>query len=137
MATVKVLKLTPEFVRGDVPAWADNPAAVLGMARAIAGKVVIEPSRWTDMGAMERVRMLLAMILADCPHLPRPVLAHVIGVTLPTLDEMLVDKHPIMLGHMQAVACLTHLPEGFFKDGHLVPLVSATPVSFERKPPDN
>lgn len=119
---VRILGVTPPFARGQVPRWRDQPAACAGMARQVA--LALAEGRagyldWRSLSAHDRMREALRLVVRECHHLPRVVLAHVLGLSLATLDDMMMGNHPIMKEPARAVADLTTLPDSFWLHGEL------------------
>jgi hypothetical protein len=119
---VHILRVTSAFARGQVPRHRDNPTACAGMARAVALAIAEGRDRlpdWRAISPPERMREVLRMIVRECPGLPRVVLAHVLGLSVVTLDAMMLGTHPIMQEPAQAIRTLTTLPESFWSYGEL------------------
>lgn len=117
---VHILGVTPAFARGQVPTYHENPIACAGLARSIA--LAIAEGRpdhpdWAALDPMERVRQVLCLISQQCHNLPRVVLAHVLGLSLPALDAMMLGHHPILREPAQAIALLTTLDDAFWHYG--------------------
>lgn len=117
---VHILGITPAFARGQVPSVHENPVACAGLARSIA--LAIAEGRpdhpdWAALDPVERVREVLCQISRHCPHLPRVVLAHVLGLSLSALDAMMLGHHPILKEPAQAIALLTTLGDPFWLFG--------------------
>lgn len=117
---VRILGVTTAFARGQVPRWRDNPNTCAGLAGAVA--LAVAEGRppllaWGSLSPTERVREVLRLIVKECPTLPRVVLAHLLGVSVATLDDMMLGVHPIMKESARAIAYLTTLPESFWLHG--------------------
>lgn len=121
-AWVHILRVSTAFVRGQVPRYRDNPTGCAGMARPVA--LAIAEGRpthtdWKEMSPEERMRAVLCLIGRECPSLPRVVLAHLLGVSVVTLDGMMLGTHPILREPAQAIADLTTLPDAFWLYGEV------------------
>lgn len=119
---VRILGVTTPFARGQVPHFRENPAGCAGMARLVALSIAQGPPDspdWKAMNPEERMREGLHLIVRECSNLPRVVLAHVLGVSLVTLDGMMLGSHPILREPAQAIAALTTLPDPFWVHGQV------------------
>lgn len=119
-AWVRILRVTPAFARGQVPRYRENPTGCAGMARPVALAIVEgRPNHpdWKGLNPEERMREALRLIGQECPALPRVVLAHVLGVSVVTLDAMMLGTHPIMPEPARAIMSLTTLPDEFWVHG--------------------
>lgn len=119
---VSILQVTSSFARGQVPTWREQPTACAGLARSVALALAEEPTpqtNWQALSPQERMREVLRLIVRECPHLPRVVLAHVLGLSVATLDAMMLGTHPVMREPARAIAELTTLPDSFWLHGQL------------------
>lgn len=119
---VRILKVTAAFARGQVPRWRENPTACAGLAGPLA--LAIAEGRphhpdWRSLSPQDRMREVLCLIARDCSNLPRVVLAHVLGLSVVTLDAMMMGGHPIMQEPAQIIASLTPLPDSFWLNGEV------------------
>ena len=137
LTLTRLLRVTPAFVRGQVPRFDEHPAACRGLAGEVA--VLVRENRadlpdWTALEPMERARQVLCLIARKSPKLPRVVLAWVLNLELDTLDGIMTGTQPLMKELLLALEELTTLPAGFFQHGlttgeHLAPM--AQPVDEE------
>lgn len=117
---VRLLHVTETFARGELPRYHENPSACRGLAREAAIWATSESRdvpHWPALNPMDRVRTVLRVIPRECQHLPRVVLAYILGMSVRTLDDLILGSHPVMKGHLQAVSDLTTLSVLFFSHG--------------------
>lgn len=114
---VGLLNVTERFVRGQIPRYADDPAACRGLAADVAPQVMAEQERLAGLDPMERVREVLRMITRTSRQLPRVVLAYVLSLSLPSLDGILLGEIPIQMELVKAVSDLTGVSESFLRTG--------------------
>lgn len=114
-AWVGALGVTVSFARGDLPRFAEDPGRCVGLAAGVIPH--LQGRDWTALSPLERARQVLSAIPAICDHLPRLVLAHVMGLEQQTLEAMVDGTHPILQMPMEALCTLTTLSEGFFREG--------------------
>lgn len=119
VAWVGALGVTIAFARGDLPRFPEEPGRCVGLAAGVIPH--LEGRNWTALTPLERARQVLRLIPQACDHLPRLVLAHVMGLERETLEAMMEGTHPILQMPMESLCAMTTLSEGFFREGIGIP----------------
>lgn len=119
LSWVGALGVTIAFARGDLPRVAQEPARCVGLAAGVIPH--LEGRDWAALTPLDRTRQVLNLIPAACDHLPRLVLAHVMGLEREALEAMMGGSHPILQMPMEALCTMTTLSEGFFREGVGIP----------------
>lgn len=121
-AWVRALGVTESFARGQLPVYRQSPDQCMGLAAHIAVLISAKGHPdWPRLSPIARAHRVLAMIAQQSRTLPHVVLAHVIGLSVSSLERMILGELSLMKEQMQALAVLTALPERFFKSGTLEP----------------
>lgn len=121
-AWVRALNVTEEFARGNIQRCDVDPEACRGLAEDVGELIAsgrTDLPAWSSLTARDRTRHVLKLITFTSPRFPRVVLAYTLGLSLKTLDDMILGQHPVMKSHMQVISALTALPESFFTQGQL------------------
>lgn len=114
---VKLLNVTEAYVRGQVPRYLEAPNHCRGLAASVSALVAASRTDWAAMDSLNRAVELLRLVQRESRHLPRVVLAYVLGLEVATLDGIVTGQHPLMAGLLPALGDLTALPESFIKRG--------------------
>lgn len=119
MTWAGILNVTEAFARGQVPRYADGRVACRGIAADVAALVAADPAWLAGLEPLQRCREVLRLIADRSKQTPRVVLAHVLGLTLRSLDAMLVGDIPVARDLIPAMADLTTVPESFLRSGEV------------------
>lgn len=101
-----LLGVTPRFLCGEVPRYADSPELCAGLARGVAPKLRQEV---TGGLATERIAKALRLISLHSEHLPPLVLAWCLNLELRTLDAIIAGEVKPTIHLARAVAALCSL----------------------------
>lgn len=110
---VRVLGVTENFARGQVPRYGEAPLACKGLACDVLGQIRIGPE-WVNLSPSDRLRLVLQQIATSSRKVPRVVLAYVLGIELQTLDRIIHGPFVVAPWMAKAASDLTSLPEDFF-----------------------